>query len=96
MHNLVSNPYFSVAMGNLDRLCSLGSSQMYFGKMEKRRAEREAQRAYNKLVNRLVRTTISDTNDPLHLLPLEVSDRVEDLGFALADVNREFDCTRLV
>jgi hypothetical protein len=97
MHNLVSNPYFQLLWGTLIGFAgSVAANRMYFGKIEKGRAERETQRAYNKLVNRFVRTTISDASDPLHLLPLDVSDRVEDLRFALADVNRQFDCTRLV
>jgi hypothetical protein len=69
---------------------------MFYGKVEKRRAEREAKRAYNKLMTRLVHTTISDITHPLHLLPLEISDRVEDLRFALQDVNPKFRYIELV
>ena len=69
---------------------------MFYGKVEKLRAEREAQRAYNKLVNRLLHTTVEDINHPLRLLPLEIADRIEDLRFALEDVNRAFDCQALV
>jgi hypothetical protein len=62
----------------------------------KKRAQREAARAYNRLTDRLLFTTISDINHPLHLLPLEIADRVEDLKFALADVNPAFDYVALV
>lgn len=75
---------------------SVVANRMFYGKIEKSRAEREAQRAYNKLTNRLVDTAISDINHPLYLLPLEISDRVEDLRYALADVNKQFDLDALV
>jgi hypothetical protein len=64
--------------------------------MEKSRARREVTRAYNKLTTRFVNTTISDTNHPLHFLPVDIADRMEDLRFALADVNPALDHISLV
>lgn len=75
---------------------SVVANLMFYGKIEKSRAKKETQRAYNKLMNRLVHTTISDINHPLHLLPVEIADRVEDLRYALADVNEKFDLVALV
>jgi hypothetical protein len=97
MSTLASNPYFQIAVGAvLSLVGSFWANYCFHGRVEKRRAEREAKRAYNKLVTRLVHTTISDINHPLHLLPVEVSDRVEDLRFALRDVNPRFDYLELV
>jgi len=95
--HLISNPYFQVFFGaSVSFAGSVVANLLFFGKVERRRAAREAQRAYNKLVNRLLHTTISDINHPVHLLPLEISDRVEDLRFAIEDVNRKFEYVPLV
>ncbi len=97
IRHLVFHPYFELFIG-----CMLGfagsvvANLLFYGKVERKRAERESHRAYNKLMNRLVHTTISDINHPLHLLPLEISDRVEDLRFALGDVNPKFEYLPLV
>jgi hypothetical protein len=40
--------------------------------------------------------SIADINHPLHLMPVETSDRIEDLKFALHDVNLKFDHIELV
>jgi hypothetical protein len=97
MTGFVSNPYFQLLFGSLVGFAaSVVANLLFYGKMEKKRAVRESQRAYNRLMNRLVHTTISDINHPLHLLPLEISDRVEDLKFALEDVNPKFDYVQLV
>ncbi len=97
MRCLVSNSYFQLLIGTLVGFAgSIVANLMFYGKVEKRRAEREAKRAYNKLMTRLVHTTISDITHPLHLLPLEISDRVEDLRFALQDVNPKFRYIELV
>jgi hypothetical protein len=97
MSDLTSNPYFQIAVGAvLSLLGSFWANYWFHGRVEKRRAEREAKRAYNKLMMRLVHTTITDINHPLHLLPMEISDRVEDLKFALHDVNPKFDYLELV
>lgn len=96
MSSLVSNPYFQIAVGAvLSLVGSFLANYWFHGKVEKRRAEREAKRAYNRLMTRLVHTTISDITHPLHLMPLEISDRVEDLKFALQDVNPKFDYLEL-
>jgi len=97
MRCFISNPYFQLLFGSLVGFAgSVVANLMFYGKVEKKRAARESQRAYNKLMNRLVHTTISDINHPLHLLPLEISDRVEDLRFALEDVNPKFEYVALV
>jgi len=97
MRDLVSNPYFQIALGTL---ISFGGSVVanlwFYGKVEKKRAARETQRAYNKLMNRLVQTNISDITNPLHILPVDIADRVEDLRYTLEDVNRDFNNQALV
>jgi hypothetical protein len=97
MCDLVSNPYFQVALGSF---ISFGGSVvanfLFYGKVEKKRAARETQRAYNKLMNRLVQTNISDITNPLHILPVDIADRVEDLRYTLEDVNRDFNTQTLV
>ncbi len=97
MNTFVSNPFFQITVGAVVSLAgSFLANDWFHGKVEKKRAEREAKRAYNKLMTRLVHTTISDITHPLDLLPIEVSDRVEDLRFALQDVNPNFDYLELV
>ena len=97
MRCLVTNPYFQLLFGaTIGFAGSVVANLLFFGRIEKKRATREAQRAYNKLVNRLTQTTISDLNHPVTLLPLEISERIEDLKFALEDVNREFEYQPLV
>ncbi len=97
MRELFSNPYFQVFFGAAISLVgSFWANHWYHGKIEKSRARREAGRAYNKLTTRLLHTTISDINHPLHLLPVEIADRIEDLKFALADVNPKFEIMPLV
>ena len=91
MRDFVSSPFFQLVAGALVSFAgSIVANLFFYGKMEKSRARREAERAYNKLTTRLVHTTISDINHPLHLLPVDIADRVEDLRFALADVNPAF------
>lgn len=89
---LISNPIFQLVTG---AVISFGGSVvanlMFYGKMQKSRAQREAQRAYSKLTTRLIHTTISDMNPPVHHLPVDIADRVDDLKYALADVNPKFD-----
>ena len=97
MRNLISNPYFQLLFGSLVGFAgSVAANLLFYGKMEKQRAAREANRAYNKLTSRLVQTTISDISNPLQMLPLEIADRVEDLRYALEDVNPKFDYLELV
>jgi len=97
MFALASNSYFQIAVGAvLSLVGSFWANYWFHGRVEKRRAEREAKRAYNNLMNRLVHTTIADINHPLHLMPVEISDRIEDLKFALHDVNPKFDHIGLV
>ena len=97
MKELVSNPYFQIALGSLVSFAgSVVANFLFYGGIEKSRARRESERAYNKLTTRLVHTTISDINHPLRLLPVEIADRVEDLRFALADVNPAFEYMSLV
>ena len=89
---LISDPIFTFIAGSvISILASFWANYAFFGKMEKSRAAREAGRAYNKLTSRLIHTTITDVNPPLHVLPVEISDRIEDLRFAIADVNPKFD-----
>jgi hypothetical protein len=93
----ISSPLFQLIAGAvISFIGSVVANVLFYGKMEKKRARREAERAYNKLTTRLLHTTISDLNHPLHLLPVDIADRVEDLRFALADVNRAFDHLSLV
>jgi hypothetical protein len=88
---------FLLLLGSLlSFLGSIVANRLFFGKIERKRAAREAQRAYNRLVSRLLHTTVADINQPLELLPLEISDRVEDLKFALEDVNAKFEHVQLV
>ena len=97
MREVVSNPYFQVLFGaTVSFAGSVVANLLFYGKVEKSRASREAEREYNKLTTRLVHTTISDINHPLHLLPVEIADRVEDLRFALADVNPAYQYMPLV
>jgi hypothetical protein len=94
---LISNPIFQLVFGAaISFVGSVVANRFFYGKVEKSRAEREAKRAYNKLMNTLMHTTITDLNHPLHLLPLEIADRMEDLRFALADVNPKFDYLKQV
>jgi hypothetical protein len=97
MNGLVANPYFQLAVG---AIVSLGGSFLanlyFFGKVEKKRAKLETWRAYNKLLNRLVQTSITDIHNPLHVFPVDISDRIEDLKFTLRDVNPEFSLQTLV
>jgi hypothetical protein len=92
MWRFLSSPLFQLVAG---AAISFGGSvyanRLFYGKVEKSRAEREAKRAYNKLTSRLIHTTITDLNHPLHILPVEISDRMEDLRYAIADVNPKFD-----
>ncbi len=97
MKDFISNPIFLLVAGALISFAgSIVANLLFYGKMEKSRARREAERTYNKLTTRLVHTTISDINHPLHLLPVDIADRVEDLRFALADVNPSFQYLPLV
>jgi len=97
VRTLLVNPYFQVLWGTFTSLAiSLLANWWFFGKMEKKRAARETQRAYNKLMNRLVHTSIADIRHPLHLMPIDISDRIEDLRFTLWDVNPQFDLQMLV
>ena len=95
--SVISNPAFQLIAG---ALISFGGSvvanYLFFGKVAKSRAAKETKRAYNKLMNRLVVSTISDINPPLHILPTDIADRIEDLKFTLTDVNPEFEGQRLV
>jgi hypothetical protein len=92
MLRLISNPFFQLVTG---AVISFGGSvvanYLFYGRMEKSRAEREVKRAYNRLTTRLIHTTITDLDHPLHLLPVEIADRMEDLKFALEDFNPKFD-----
>jgi hypothetical protein len=93
----ISSPLFQLIAGAVISFAgSVVANLLFYGKMEKTRARRETERAYNKLTTRLLHTTISDINHPLHLLPVDIADRVEDLRFALADVNPAFDHQSLV
>jgi ribosome maturation protein Sdo1 len=89
---LIANPIVQPVAG---AVISFGGSVvanlMFYGRMEKSRATREAKRAYNNLMNTLMHATIIDLNHPLHLLPVEIADRMEDLRFAIEDVNPQFD-----
>jgi hypothetical protein len=97
VRDIISNPYFQIIFGAAISFAgSVVANHLYLGKVAKKRAQREAERAYSKLTNRLMFTSISDINHPLHLLPLEIGDRVDDLKFALADVNPAFDYVALV
>jgi hypothetical protein len=97
MGTFITNPYFQLLFGSAVGFAgSVVANLLFFGRVERKRAAREAQRAYNRLVNRLLHTAISDINHPLHLLQLEISDRIEDLKFALEDVNRSFEYVPLV
>jgi hypothetical protein len=97
MRDVISNPYFQLFFGTVVGFAgSVVANRMFFGKMEKKQAQRAAQRAYNKLMHRLVHTSITDISNPLEILPVEIADRVEDLRFALEDVNRRFDHATLV
>jgi hypothetical protein len=97
VRDIISNPYFQVIFGAAVSFAgSVVANHLYLGKVAKSRAHREADRAYSRLTNRLMFTTISDINHPLHLLPLEIADRVDDLKFAVADVNPAFDYVALV
>ena len=92
MKCLISSPNFQFVAGAIISFVgSVVANYLFYGKMEKSRAQREAQRAYNKLTTRLIHTTISDINPPLHLLPVDIADRVDDLKYAVADVNPKFD-----
>jgi hypothetical protein len=94
---IITNPYFQLLFGAAVGFAgSVVANYLFFGKVEKKRAQRESERAYNRLVSRLLHTSISDISHPLHLLPLKVSDRIEDLRFALADVDPRFDHVTLV
>jgi len=89
---LISNPIFQMVFGAVISFAgSVYANRLFYGKVEKSRAEREAKRAYNKLMNVLMHTTIADLNHPLHLLPVEIADRMEDLRYAVEDVNPKFD-----
>jgi hypothetical protein len=97
VRDIISNPYFQIIFGAaISFVGSVVANHLYLGKVAKKRAQREAERAYSKLTNRLMFTTITDINHPLHLLPLEIADRVDDLKFALGDVNPAFDYVALV
>jgi hypothetical protein len=97
MSALANNPYFQIGVGAILSLVgSFWANYWFHGRVERRRAEREAKRAYNNLMNRLVHTSIADINHPVHLMPLEISDRIEDLRFSLHDVNPKFDYLELV
>ena len=97
MTNLLTSPYFQILWGTFISLAtSFAANWWFFGKVESKRADRETQRAYNKLTNRLVHTSISDIGHPLHLMPIDIADRVEDLRFTLRDVNSQFDLQALV
>jgi hypothetical protein len=90
--SIISNPIFLFFAGVLISFAgSVVANYLFFGKVEKSRAMRESKRAYNKLVSRLLHTTITEINDPLHILPVEIADRMEDLKFAIADFNPKFD-----
>jgi hypothetical protein len=97
MNSLVANPYFQIGLGGV---LSLGGSFLanlwFFGRVEKKRAKRETWRAYNKLLNRLVQISIVDIQNPLHVMPVDISDRIEDLRSTLRDVNPEFSLQNLV
>jgi hypothetical protein len=97
MSALVSNSYFQLFFGALVSLVgSFWANHWYHGKIEKKRATRESQRAYNKLVTRLLHTNIEDITDPLRRMPVEIADRIEDLKYAMHDVNPQFDHLAMV
>ena len=93
----LSNPLFLMLLGAVISFAgSVYANHLYFGKIEKSRATREAKRAYNKLMNVLMHTTLTDLSHPLHLLPVEIADCMEDLRYAIEDVNPEFDYQKQV
>jgi hypothetical protein len=97
MCDLVSSPYFQIGVGAVVSFAgSVVANYLFYGKVAKKRAARESQRAYNKLMNRLVRTTITDISDPLHIMPTDIADRIEDLRYTLRDVNDKFELNTLV
>ena len=97
MMRLISSPIFQFVAGAIISFVgSVVANYFFYGKVEKSRAQREAKRAYNKLMNTLMHTTITDLNYPLHLLPVEIADRMEDLRFAIADVNPKFNYIKQV
>jgi hypothetical protein len=94
---LLPAPYFQIVWGTLTSLgASFAADWWFFGKVEKKRAAQETWRAYNKLMNRLVHTSITDIGHPLHLMPIDISDRIEDLRFTLRYVNPQFSLKALV
>lgn len=94
---LISNPIFQLVAGAMISFGgSVWANYLFYGKVAKSRAQREAKRAYNNLTTRLLHTTITDVNHPLHLLPVDIADRIEDLRFAIADVNPKFDYMKQV
>ena len=97
MREFFTNLYVQILLGTVASLVtSFIANWWFFGKVEKKRAERETWRAYNKLMNRLVHTGITDITHPLHLMPVDISDRIDDLRFTLRDVNPKFDLKTLV
>jgi len=80
MMRLISSPIFQFVAGAIISFVgSVVANYFFYGKVEKSRAEREAQRAYNKLTTRLINSTVYDINHPLHLMPVDIADRVEPL-----------------
>jgi hypothetical protein len=70
---------------------SLFANYLFIGRP---RMALEVQRAYSKLVAKLVRLDSVPSN--LDLLPLDISDRVTDLHIALREYNEEFKFDKLV
>jgi len=90
--SFLSNPIIQIIIGAA--VSFLGSVWANYLFMNKRAKDIEVQRAYNRLVDYIVRLDVLP--DPNGFLPLPIAERCDDLRFALRLKSEKFDTTALI
>jgi hypothetical protein len=90
--SLLSNPILQILIGAIVSFGGSVCANYIF--INRRAKDIEVQRAYNRLVDYIVR--IDTPLDPTGLLPLPIAERCDDLRFALRLKNKAFDPKALV
>ena len=88
----LSNPIVQIVIGAV--VSFLGSVWANYLFINKRAKDIEVQRAYNRLVDYIVR--LDSVPDPNGLLPLPIAERCDDLRFALRLKNEKFSAETLI
>jgi hypothetical protein len=88
----LTNPIVQIMIGAT--ISFAGSVYANYLFVDKRLKNIEVQKAYNRLVDAVVR--LEKPPDPTGLLPLELADRADDLRFALRLKNEKFHAEVLI